>query len=317
VAVIARQWETLNPVRAWCELNGVQVQVARDSHFSVWSLRETQVLVSWLLSKKQVLIGDAELDDWLLDKPDGHWWDIIKTAIIEYLAESAGAKLPPSHLLEWLAEYCRDIRRQQQGLLLTTTHGAKGLEFDHVAILDGGWHDRSSREDHDAPRRLFYVAMTRASQGLLIARQSERPNPFLTELRDKNYVVERAINQTTPIPVELGRIYQSVSLRDVDLGFAGRFNAGHQVHGAINELQPGDPLSLSRHRGRWYLLDEKGREVSRMSTAYVFPTDKQFVHGCITAILRRSRDQTHPDWAHTFSVDEWEVVVPELVFAPG
>ena len=65
----------------------------------------------------------------------------------------------------------REIRRQQRGLLLLTAHRAKGLEFDHVMVLDnGGWNRVGQAEDTDAPRRLYYVAMTRAS----------KPSPWLT-----------------------------------------------------------------------------------------------------------------------------------------
>ena len=45
----------------------------------------------------------------------------------------------------------RDVRRRQHGLMLLTAHRAKGLEFDHVAVLDGGWEGRSAKEDPDAP----------------------------------------------------------------------------------------------------------------------------------------------------------------------
>ena len=48
------------------------------------------------------------------------------------------------HFIEWLAEWGRDARRRQRGLLLLTAHRAKGLEFDHVVVLDGGW-DRVGR----------------------------------------------------------------------------------------------------------------------------------------------------------------------------
>ena len=37
--------------------------------------------------------------------------------------------------IEWLAEWGRDLRRRQRGLLLLTAHRAKGLEFDHVVVL--------------------------------------------------------------------------------------------------------------------------------------------------------------------------------------
>ena len=45
---------------------------------------------------------------------------------------------------------------------------AKGLEFDDVVILDGGWERPSRNEDQDAPRQLFYVAMTSARRHLIV-----------------------------------------------------------------------------------------------------------------------------------------------------
>ena len=49
-----------------------------------------------------------------------------------------GRETPVNNFIEWLAEWGRDVRRQQRGLLLVTAHSAKGLEFDHVVVLDSG-----------------------------------------------------------------------------------------------------------------------------------------------------------------------------------
>lgn len=40
------------------------------------------------------------------------------------------AEVPTASFIEWLAEWARDARRGQNGLLLLTAHRAKGLEFD-------------------------------------------------------------------------------------------------------------------------------------------------------------------------------------------
>ncbi len=54
--------------------------------------------------------------------------------------------------------------RPNAPLLLLTAHSAKGMEFDHVLILDNGnW-----QQNDDAERRLFYVAMTRTRQTLTL-----------------------------------------------------------------------------------------------------------------------------------------------------
>ena len=50
-----------------------------------------------------------------------------------------GETIALTDLKGWLREWSRDLRREQRGLLLTSAHRAKGLEFDHVVILDGGW----------------------------------------------------------------------------------------------------------------------------------------------------------------------------------
>ena len=104
----------------------------------------------------------------------------------EYELETAASETPTAHFIEWLAEWGRDARRRPRGLMLMTAHRAKGLEFDHVVLLDGGW-ERVGRneddEDPDASRRLYYVAMTRARQTLTLARLS-RPHSFHGELHD-------------------------------------------------------------------------------------------------------------------------------------
>ena len=58
--------------------------------------------------------------------------------------------------------------RPNAPLVLMTAHRAKGLEFDHVLILDGGGWQGSG----DDERRLFYVAMTRRARRSRCARSS-------------------------------------------------------------------------------------------------------------------------------------------------
>ena len=40
----------------------------------------------------------------------------------------------------------------------------RGWSFEHVVVLDGEWDRKNVNEDLDAPRRLYYVAMTRAQK---------------------------------------------------------------------------------------------------------------------------------------------------------
>ncbi len=178
VAIISRNWATLHPLRTWCELHAIAVQMANDDGIPVWRLRETQQFLAWLRGLGRPLIDSASLGNWLgagqADQAtrQGIYWDCLREAVAEYALETAGAELPTGHFIEWLAEWAREVRKKQSGLLLTTAHRAKGLEFDHVAVLDDDWMRIGDGDDADAPRRLYYVAATRARHTLLLARMN-------------------------------------------------------------------------------------------------------------------------------------------------
>ncbi|MCB1739648.1 MAG: AAA family ATPase, partial [Gammaproteobacteria bacterium] len=131
VAVIAREWRYLEPVRSWCEARGVPVQLADETAPHFWRLRETQQLVEWVRGSVERLIDAAEIRGWLAGRESSPWWQILDEAFDEYVHETGGVRMPVEHFLEWLAEWGREVRRRQTGLMLLTAHRAKGLEFDH------------------------------------------------------------------------------------------------------------------------------------------------------------------------------------------
>ena len=47
-AVIAREWDFLDPVRTLCDLEDIPVQMANEDLSGVWHLRETRAMVSWV-----------------------------------------------------------------------------------------------------------------------------------------------------------------------------------------------------------------------------------------------------------------------------
>jgi ATP-dependent DNA helicase RecQ len=315
-AVIAREWKRLCPVRCWCEQRGVPVQSADEQQPSVWRLRETGQLLDWVMAREPRLVTPEEIDAWLDRKPAGPWWDLLRQAADEYALEVGTSELPTRYFIDWLAEWSREARRRQTGLLLLSAHRAKGLEFDHVVVLDGGWSRVGRDEDPDAARRLYYVAMTRARRTLTLARMTGR-HPFLDEWSAAPWSLFRpAVAVPEPRP-DLSRVIQRLELAQVDLGFAGRKLPGHGVHRAIEQLQTGDRLVLSLDDGRWVLRDERRCVVGRLSAAYEPPLGMVCVGACVAAILRRSRADEAADYLRQNRSDRWEVVIPELTFEPG
>ena len=314
-AVIARQWRTLDPIRAWCELKGIPVQTGSEDAVNVWRLRETQQLVQWVRQQESKLLSLDLLQSWLKHQGTSPWWQLLGQALDAYGLERPDIDLPGSHFIDWLAEWSREAQRRQSGLMLLTAHRAKGLEFDHVAVLDGHWGTNEQHADAHESRRLFYVAMTRARQTLLLAQAGE-PHPFCDELESVPSVLKR---QPGPLHLtaELGKRYITPSMREIDLGFAGGKAGNHRVHQDIASLQPGDWLDL-RHDGQgWMLTNTHGHVVGRMARAFTPPQRMGFTHGRVLAIQTRSISQVGEEFKPSMNMKEWEVVVPELVFSGG
>ena len=313
-AVIARDWRWLEPVRSYCELHGIPVQMADEDMVHCWQLRETCQLVASLRAREGSLVSAREIHDAILTQGAGPWWDVLREAAEQYALDSAGAELPCEYFVEWLAEWGRELRRRQTGLLLLSAHRAKGLEFDHVAVLDGGWDRIGANEDPDASRRLFYVAMTRARCTLMLA-DTDAGYPFLAHLVDASCGLRRAL-PVPALPPQLGRRYLRPSPGDIDLGYAGRCNSTDRVHEAIAALQPGAPLLFTQVEHRWELSDTTGRTVGRFARSFCPPVGMRCIEARVRAVLVRRRKDTDPDYLASVRCDEWEVIIPELVFEP-
>ena len=224
--------------------------------------------------------------------------------------------LPVLYFIEWLAEWGREVRRRQRGLLLLTAHRAKGLEFDHVVVLDGGWDRVGGDEDADAPRRLYYVAMTRARQTLALMRL-----PGRHRFQDASLNTSSALLQREPVALprpapELVRRYQRLSLRDVFLSFGGYRVQGHPVHAAIAALSPGELLQARMGADRWELLDRSGTVVGQLARGFKVPAGVRCAFATVLAIVAWDRERSDPDYRDGLRCDSWEVVVPEIVFEP-
>lgn len=238
---------------------------------------------------------------------------MLREAIEAYGIETSGLQLPGTHLIDWLAEWGREVRQEQTGLLLLTAHRAKGLEFKHVGVLDGGWNREGRGSDPDEARRLFYVAMTRAKQTLVLAQTGKR-HCYAQELETSPHVCRRDV-YLGALSDEYGRRYIVPSLRDIDIGYAGRFASSHAVHREIANLRVGDSVQLSLDRDKWTLQTQKGFVVGRMSKAFKPPDDKRCIAAKVLAIQCRNISMVDEEFRNYIKVVEWEVVLPELVFA--
>ena len=315
-AVIAREWTYLDPVRAFCEMQDIPAQLGNEEIPSFWRLRETRAFVERLRGRDTGVVDGTVLRGWVDACGSNPWNELLRQAIEEHALETGGAETPVKHFIEWLAEWGRDIRRRQRGLLLMTAHRAKGLEFDHVVVLDGGWNRVGDGEDPAEARRLYYVAMTRARETLTLAR-FEGPHRLQEALLDRPCVLHREPGELPPAAEGLEHRLVQLTLEQVDLGFAGRQEADQPIHRAIAALSPGDPLKTRvANGGRWDLLNLEGMVVGRLAKSFTPLAGTRCRSASVLAVVGWSREASKPEYRDYLRCDSWEVIVPVLTFEP-
>ena len=315
-AVLARTHAMLEPVRAWCEWKKIPYLMAESGKGQpeLHKTREGRSLITLLQSKRRKLLRHGVLKRWLrksfIPNPDNPWLELLGQCIAEIEDAWGGMPIPTGQALEWVYEFGSESRNRVAGhVTLSTVHGAKGREFTHVIILDGGdWKDDRRGDE----RRLFYVAMTRAMETLTLCEATSRPHPFIGDMGDgENFL--RTPLASIPNPLcELDKKYALLGLADVDLGFAGRKPANDPVHRAIRALRVGDPLQWADAGGRLELRNGQGITVGRLAQKVRLPVGTM-ESVTVSAIVHRSKRQAQDaEWAKTCKVDEWEVVLGSI-----
>ena len=330
-AVIARNWADLDPARSACMAHGIPVQSAREELSSFWRARETQQFLRILESGTPSTIETRAIRQYREDVGGDPWADLLAQALDELILDEGHAEtLPVAFVRNWLGEWSREIRRRQQGLLLTSAHRAKGLEFDHVVILDGRWKAASDAEDPDAARRLYYVSMTRARETLALvrlgdagqpdvrdrplqARRKERAASLLQPLLNTPCVLERESPGPDISDPRLDVRIAECTLKDVVLSFAGWRTAHSDCHRSIGALSPGDPLVVSHADGQWRILEQQGCQVGRMAKGWAPPHGMVISRARVQGIFtRRADDDENEGRRRTLRSSTWEIVVPQL-----
>ena len=134
--------------------------------------------------------SDADRAEASGDAEDGLAWGDLVGAVLAWAAPYSDAADFVAAVRERQAALAR-LRTADATLALATAHSTKGLEFDHVAIVDmdaGRFPSQRTLDEADDParaleeeRRLAYVAWTRARGSLTLVYDPVTPSPFLLE----------------------------------------------------------------------------------------------------------------------------------------
>lgn len=305
-AVLARTHEYLQPLQALCEQQGVPYYLAADKDGELPHHRQRSfvAVLDALRSKTEAC---TPVDAWqqlchLAAVQPARWQAYFSMAFAQLQAEVGECRLQPAALIDWLYDYAGEMREQaQQGLHLGTVHSAKGLEFRHVVVLDGGWSTSPTTLEEE--RRLYYVAMTRAEQTLTLC-EFETGNPFVCQLVD---VALQQNFQGQFLP-GLQQRFVRLSLKDIYLDYAGRQPENAAIHRRIAAIEEGDTLVLRENSGAYDILTESGDVVGR--TAKQFKPPFHFQELQVAAVITRYREDSTEGYREQCRVERWEIVVP-------
>lgn len=240
-----------------------------------------------------------------LEPRNPYWQDLIRIVEDAQLGMQ-GTRAAAAELLDLFYDAASDWRREGRAdaLKLMTAHGAKGLEFNHVIVMDcADW-----RWDQEDERRLLYVAMTRARETLTLMRAEGGRNPYLVDLGTVAGVHDVLPRVRPSHRKGLDRRYRMLGPAEVDLGFAGRCSPGNPVHRALAQSKIGERVSLS---GR-LVRSADGQIIGRLA-ARADAEALARARGTLHTILVRTRDQTPPEYQALVQVDAWEVPLIEVV----
>ncbi len=163
----------------------------------------------------------------------------------------------------WLREHLA-VRRQPGGVTLSTVHRVKGQEWPHVVVhlADAEQYPHRLAEDVEEERRLFHVAITRASEHATIV-TGPSPSPFVAELTTEPSTdpAERTVvSSHRPDPVKRAASPSKADpTADLDEAAQQRFAALKELR---NQLRDGKPA--------YVVFDNK----TLVSIARMAPTSK-------------------------------------------
>ncbi len=322
-AVLAREWSVLEPVRALCEAEGIAVSMVSEAEKlpSPFRIRENRRY----LQRLEQINAELRHADQLLEllnqvitkAGDNRWWQRLREILHDWREETDNSELPVKYAVEFLCESLAQQRRESRypdGLFLSTIHSAKGMEFAHVFLPDGGW--RSSRKQQEEERRLYYVAMTRAREALCLFKLAVAGNCYTADM-DGDYCLQRAGSVDEHISTDaLMYGYRILGMEDIDLSFAGRRSRLDPIHAQLSDLNTSDQLTAELANDKMLLLKDDQPVVALSKHACNKWRDKinQIERLQIVAMVSRTKEDSREAYRARYKVQGWEIPLVEILY---
>ena len=319
-AVLAREWRELDIIRSIFEVEGIPVSLnwGRSAFPSLTRIRENSLVLEYLNTCDQELIKATILLKLLPEneKKDNIWQSNLRFLINEWAEETNNTPQPVGRIENYFYETLIDQHRSRSlvnGIFLSTVHSVKGLEFDHIFILDGNWKNKSGPEMEEE-RRLYYVAMSRARETVQLLSINDFNNPHIRVLNG-DFILNREVRPTRKVPQMIPH-YELLGMKELYIDFAGIQKAENAICGAISELAVGDQLYIKKENQHIYLVNYKGVSVARLSSKACSQWKDRLGEVKeikVVAIAKRFKtDIADVEFQKKYRQESWEVPIAEI-----
>jgi len=321
-AILAREWQELDLIRICFEEEKIPVNLnwGKSSFPGLPRIREYSTLLHYLKENRAEQLSSIALLRFLPELPenDNIWQAHLRLLLDQWHDETNTRPQPVPKIEDYLYESLADQHRSRHlnnGVFLSTVHSVKGLEFDHVFILGASWREMSGTEMEEE-RRLYYVAMTRARETLQLLELESWRNPHT-----QNLVGDFLLRRRVEVPEKSAfpnKRYHILGMKDLYLGYAGKFQNDHRIHDALKRCRNGDQLKIVIRDEHIYLTYHDGTAISRLSKAARdtwMPKINSIVEIKVLAMVRWGKaDMTEKEYADRCICQSWEVPVCEILW---
>jgi len=320
ITVLSRNRDDLVLIRELAEAKSIPVSWLINSSAMppLYRVREFYASLSHLDQSGATYSTASQLKATVVAGPINNWSLRLLQLLELWIIESADAELPAalhtSYLYEALA-LSRGSERFGSGVVLSTVHAVKGMEFNHV-LLCGKWSRGHNRHELEEERRVFYTGMTRAKQSLSIYCRMDQPHPFVAQLAAPAFIHRSELSDTPVADLSRKIDYTLLSLKDMFLDYAGRSPEQAAIHAHLRRLEVGSKCVLKASGEHLQLVDMDGNPVGRLSAA----AERVWGSGLssvleitVLAIHTRLRgDVKEAEYLQKIRTEVWEIPICEI-----
>lgn len=278
IAILAKEWEQFSEIRALLErLGGIATYALKGRDVKLIRHSATHQLLTQLQKDPTLTLAETEsvrqrFEDFFERKERHLTEPTIKTLlkIGDDLDKERGfgstdlaTPMTTEEIATSIYEFSESPSNSltdEDAILVTSCHGAKGLEFSKVILLTDNFSEAEYRLEDE--RRLFYVAISRAKEELILC--GVQSTQFLKETQIEP-VIERMGSVKLPSRVHYFDFVPSKpnDTGDVNLGYSATL----RQQDTITKMGEGNLLQLrpNRYRNGWILLTEDFIEIGSLS----------------------------------------------------